>query len=475
MSFRMKMLVAGEWRAGKTQTKVINPYSGKAFASVPQAGQRDIEDAIAGAQRGFRELSSWSSLRRSEALYKASCLIAKRKNELALLLTKEVGKTIAESKAEVARCQQVFILAAEEAKRIHGETVPFDAAPGANNRRGFYSREPLGVIVAISPFNFPLNLSAHKVAPALAAGNAVILKPASATPLTALRLGEVLLAAGFPPQAISVLTGPGGKVGEALVADPRVRMVTFTGSHGVGRRIMSRAGLKKTAMELGSNSAVVLMDDADLADAVPRVVRGACALAGQVCISVQRVFVQQELYDSFVELALEEISKLRVGNPEKKGTSLGPMIDAGAAAKAKLWVQQAEKLGARLNPGLEVKGNRFQPLFISEVKPGMKICNEEAFAPLFTVMPFVEEEIAYKLVNMSRYGLQAGVFTSDINKAWRAVESIDCGGVIINDVPTFRVDLMPYGGTKDSGLGREGPKFAVEEMTDIKLVCFRNS
>jgi glyceraldehyde-3-phosphate dehydrogenase (NADP+) len=469
----VKMLVGGEWVGGGKKIAVSNPYTGKTIDSVPQATSKHIEQALAAAVLGFQELRSWTSLRRSQALYKASRLVGKQAKELALTLTREVGKTLAESKAEVARCREVLQLSAEEAKRIHGETVPFDAAPGGEGRRGFYFRQPLGVIVAISPFNFPLNLAAHKIGPALAAGNAIILKPSSLAPLAAIQLGKILIEAGFPPRAISVITGSGQRVGQALVSDPRTKMISFTGSDSVGRSIARRAGIRKTALELGSNSAVVLMEDAGLAEAVPAIIRGACALAGQVCISVQRVFVQEAIYDLFVELASREIEKIRTGSPEDKGTDMGPMISATAAARAAAWVRQAEQQGAQLSHPLRVKGNMFQPLFLTNVSPNMKICCEEAFAPVFTVIPFVEEEVAYRLVNMSRYGLQAGVFTADVDRAWRAAEAIDCGGVIINDVPTYRADLMPYGGMKDSGQGREGPKFAIEEMTDIKLVGFK--
>jgi acyl-CoA reductase-like NAD-dependent aldehyde dehydrogenase len=329
------------------------------------------------------------------------------------------------------------------------------------------------VVLAITPFNFPLNLAAHKVAPAIAAGNAVILKPASATPLTDIELGRVLLDAGLPEDAISVVTGSGSVVGDRLVGDPVPRMVTFTGSAEIGKAIVARAGLKKVAMELGSNSAVIVTDRCDPSSAVERTVRGAFALAGQVCISVQRVLVQKRVLDRFLKEVIAFTESLSVGDQLLEETDVGPMIDEDQAARAEEWLDEAVALGARVAVGGSRKGTLFEPTVLADVPEEARIWKDEAFAPVMAVNSYGMLDEAIAAVNRSRYGLQAGIYTDDLDDALRAAHEIRCGGVMVNDVPTFRVDLMPYGGEKESGLGREGPRFAVEEMTEIRVVGVR--
>ncbi len=351
--------------------------------------------------------------------------------------------------------------------------VPFGSAPGSGERIGFYLRVPIGVVAAITPFNFPLNLALHKVAPALAAGNSVILKPASATPLTSELLCQLLLDAGLPSRAISLVTGKREEVGEALVRDEGVRMITFTGSLEVGKRIMGGLGLKKATMELGSNSAVIVERDALLSEALPRIRDGAFALAGQVCISVQRVYVQEGIYDEFLSGFIPLAQELKSGDPLDETTDMGPMISPQAAQRAREWVEEAMERGGKLLCGGEIEGSFMQPTVLAQVSRDCRVCSQEAFAPLVVVNPYTELDEAIEEVNNSIYGLQAGIYTQDLDRALKAARKIEVGGVIINDIPTFRVDLMPYGGVKGSGLGREGPKYAREEFTQPKLVSIK--
>jgi acyl-CoA reductase-like NAD-dependent aldehyde dehydrogenase len=410
---------------------------------------------------------------RAGILDRASVLLGERSEDLARLLASEVGKTIREARLEVSRAASTLALSADEARRLSGEVVPFDAVPAGRDRVGFWVRVPVGVVVAVTPFNFPLTLAAHKVGPAIAAGNSVVLKPATATPLTDLRLGSILCEAGLPGEALSVLTGSGAAVGDALVSHSLPRMVTFTGSAEVGKTIAARAGLKRLAMELGSNSAVIVTDRCDVEDAAARCVRGAYAVAGQVCISVQRVLVQESVAGRFVEAAAAGAAGLRVGDPMLEDTDVGPMIDETQARRAEEWIAESVRLGARLAFGGGRSGPFVAPAVLTGVPDGARLWSEEAFAPVMAVRAYATFDEAIAAVNRSRYGLQAGVFTDDLGDALRAAAEIECGGVMINDVPSYRADLMPYGGVKDSGLGREGPRFSVEEMTEVRLVAFR--
>jgi len=468
----MKMLINGKWREADKTIEVRNPYDNALIDTVPDANEKNVEEAIQSALKGYQGMKALSAYERSQILKKVSENLEANKEDFAKLLSSEVGKTIKEARGEVGRAIQTFVLSSEEARHLHGETVPIDAAPGAGKRTAFYLRVPLGVIGAITPFNFPLNLTAHKLAPAFAAGNSVILKPPSATPLTALKLSQTIIEAGLPENGLNVVTGRGETVGMAIVKDPRLRMITFTGSLGVGEEITRQAGIKKIALELGSNSAVVLMDDADLDLALPRILTGAYAIAGQVCISIQRVFIQEKIWDDFLERFIPLVKKLKVGNQLNEDTDVGPMISEKAALKAEEWIKEATEAGAKILAGGKRKGNLFEPTVLTEVGPQMKVFCEEAFAPLVTLTAFGDLSEAIKLVNNSKYGLQAGIYTKDIASAFEAARNFEVGGVMINEVPTFRVDLMPYGGIKGSGIGREGPKYAIEEMTEIKLVCF---
>jgi len=468
----MKMLLAGKWVDRKKKIEVKNPFNGKTIDTVPLATPTDVDKAVKSAKIGLNEIGNLSSYERYEILLRTATLIKEQKDKLAKTIALESGKRIVEAITEVERAVQTFTLSAEEAKRIYGETIPFDSVPYGKGKYGFYIRVPVGIIAAISPFNFPLNLVAHKVGPAIAAANAIVLKPSSLTPLIALRLGEILLEAGLPKNVLNVITGPGEAIGDALVSHESIRMVTFTGSLGVGQRITKLAGFKKVVIEAGSNSACVVMGDVDLEKAATRIVGGAFALAGQVCISVQRVFVEYSVLDKFLDIFVSKVKTLRVGDQLSAETDVGPMISESAAARAKEWLMEAKSRGAKILVGGKVQGTLFEPTVLTNVPRDAKIYQEEAFAPIVIIEKFNTMEEAIELVNDTKYGLQAGIFTNDLEKAKQAIEKFDVGGVIIGDVPTFRADPMPYGGMRFSGLGREGPKFAVQEMTEIKAICF---
>jgi len=469
-----KMLVGGEWIDKSEKIEVVYPYTGEVIGRVPQGTEEDVLTAIERAQEGFRKMSSLTAYERYSLLMKAADLLRNRSEEFARTLVLEVGKTIREARAEVARAVQTLIFSAEEAKRIGGETFPPDAHPNGAGKVGFYIRVPAGLVSAITPFNFPLNLSMHKLAPALACGNAVILKPSERTPLTPLMFAEVLLEAGLPPEALSVIPGY-GDVGRIMTTHPAVRVVSFTGSKKVGELITRQAGIKKVVLELGSNSAVVLHRDGSVERAVEKTVLGGYAIAGQVCISVQRVFVQEEIFPEFLERLKERVRTLRVGDPMEEETDVGPMITREDTLRIRGWIEEAIQRGAKLETGGVACAERsalFEPTVVSLVPPETELFREEAFAPVVVVNPYREVEEALEMVNSSEYGLQLGVFTENLKVAWEFIHRAEVGGVLINEGPTFRVDHQPYGGFKNSGIGREGPKFAVEDYTEVKTVIF---
>ena len=468
----MNLILGGKATTGAGEFEVLNPYDGSVVDHVASADESLVDQAIGLACRVQPEVARLTRAERSSILSKVSQGLSASRDDLALLLAREVGKTRREALIEVERASNTFAWAAEEAKRIAGEVIPFDAMRAGAGRRGFAFRVPAGPVAAITPFNFPLNLAAHKVAPAIAAGNPFILKPASKTPLTDLVLGRLVLEAGFPPEAASVLPGAGEKVGMALARDPRLRVITFTGSAPVGKRIAREAGLKRTIMELGSNSAVVVSISADLEGAAKRIVQGAFALAGQVCISVQRVLVEAPVFDKLVALIEEEASRLKVGDQMDEATDVGPMISEDAAERLALWISEARAAGARVRLGATHRGTLFDPTVLTHVPAEARVWRDEAFGPVVCINAAGSFREALDAVNRSSFGLQAGVFTDSVAQAFEAIDRLEVGGVIINDIPAFRLDHMPYGGVKDSGLGREGVKYAIEEMTEVKLVCF---
>jgi glyceraldehyde-3-phosphate dehydrogenase (NADP+) len=468
----IKLILGGKETEGASSIEVKNPFDGSVIDRAAAADATQVEQAISRAEQARDQVARLTRAQRHRVLSKVSEEILKRGDQLATLLASEVGKTVREARGEVGRAASTFALAAEEAHRLAGEVIPFDAVPQGVGRRGFSLKVPLGTVLAITPFNFPLNLAAHKVAPAMAAGNPFILKPASVTPLTDLELGRIVLEAGFPPEAVSVLPGSGQAIGKALVGDPRPRMVTFTGSVEVGRRIAAQAGFKRIAMELGSNSAVVVTSSADLEFAMRRITLGAFALAGQVCISVQRVIAQESVYEEVVDSAGKMARQLKIGDQLEESTDMGPMISEDDAVRAREWIEEAVSGGARLVTGGKGEGTLFEPTVLADVPTEARVWKEEAFAPVVCVNRYSDFDQAVAMVNDSRYGLQGGIFTDSLEETFKAAEEFEVGGVVINDVPTFRVDQMPYGGVKDSGLGREGLKYAIEEMTEEKLVCF---
>jgi acyl-CoA reductase-like NAD-dependent aldehyde dehydrogenase len=472
MSQVYKTLIGGSWRGGKELLQVTNKYTGEVIGSVPLTDKESFEQAILAAQQGFSLISSLPAYERSKILRRTSEIIDSQKEEIANIIAQEAGKALKHAKAEVERGVQTFRFASEEAKSIHGETVPMDAGLGGEKRIGFYLRFPVGIVAAISPFNFPLNLVAHKVAPAIAAGCSVILKPASTTPLTSLKLGEIMMEAGLPDGALNVIVGSGSTVGNWLVTDQRVSMITFTGSPPVGRDIKSQSGLKKVTLELGSNSACIIDESAELDMAVSRCIVGSFGYAGQVCIAVQRIYIHSKVHDEFTRRFLRGTEQLKLGDPLDPDTDVGPMINEGEAKRTESWVKEATDGGATILIGGKRRGNLYEPTVLTNVKPDMKVMAQEVFAPVVCFVPFDDFSEAVRMTDDSIYGLQAGVYTSNIENAFLAVKGIKTGGVIINDIPTFRADQMPYGGVKESGIGREGLKFAIEEMTDIKMVVF---
>ncbi len=474
------MLINGQWKGSKeaensaNTIEVKSPYDGKTIGFVSEAGRTDVEDAIAAADSAFRKIKL-SPSERYEILLKTSGLLNERQEEIAHTLAQEAGKPIRDARTEVSRAVQTFLISAEEAKRIHGEGIPVEAARGSETRIAFTIRVPVGPICAISPFNFPLNLVAHKVGPAIAAGNSVVLKPASVTPFTAINLGKIMLEAGLPDGYLNIIFGPGNTVGEWLLADPRFALYTFTGSPLVGNRLREAIGLRRSILELGSNSAVIIHKDTDVGKAATACVRAGFAYAGQVCLSLQRILLHRDIKEEFLGKFIPAVESLKLGDPLNEDTDVGPMITEDAAIKADEWIKEAVLRGAKILAGGNRKGSLLTPTILTNVSREMKVVCYEVFAPVVTIQEYSTIDEAIVMVNDSDFGLQAGIFTSDINLAFKAAKEMQAGGVMINDTSMYRVDAMPYGGVKQSGIGREGPKYAIEEMTDLKIIVFNMS
>ena len=466
----MRMYVAGQWIDKPQTIPVENPYDRSVLDTVPRADRGDVERALESAVRGARVMATLSGLDRYKILRKAADLIAARQDDLGRTISMEEGKILAEGRLEANRAYETILGSAEEAKRLHGETVPVDGAPGGAGKLAFTLRVPCGVVVAISPFNFPLNLVCHKVGPALAGGNAVIVKPASDTPLSALRLTEILLEAGLPAEGIQCLTGSGGEIGDLLCADRRVRKITFTGSRDVGEHICKVAGLKKVTMELGSNAPLIVMPDADLDRVADAVAATGYANAGQVCISTQRVLVAGRVYSDFLSALKPKVEALTTGSQLDERTRVGPMIREKDAVRVDEWIREAVSSGARLVTGGQRAGAVYAPTVLADVKPEMRISSQELFGPAVAVTPFDDITQAIALANDTNYGLAAAIFTENLEHAMKFAREVHSGNLHVNWGPQWRADLMPYGGLKDSGFGKEGPRYAVEEMTELKLV-----
>ena len=462
--------LAGRWVESPDRLVVTNPARPDEPAGVTYNATPDqYEEAVAAAVSAFEKTRRLPAYERSAALHKISAGIAARREEIGRLIATESGKPIRDALGEVDRAVLTFRFGGEEAERIGGEVIPLDLNRASLGRTGITRRFPIGPIAAISPFNFPLNLAAHKLAPAIASGNPIVLKPPSKDPLTMLTVAEIIADVGLPDGSVSILPMT-RELGDRLVSDERFKLLTFTGSPSVGWRMKERAGKKRVVLELGGNAAVIVDRTADLDWAVRRALVGAFSYAGQVCISVQRLFVHEGIWDEFIARFVEGARRLKVGDPLDPGTDIGPMVDAAAVERTRRWVDEARSLGGKVLLGGAAEGAFFGPTILTDVPASAAVCREEAFAPLVVAAPFRDFPDAVSRVNDSRFGLQAGVFTNDLAHAWSAFEELAVGGVIVNDVPTYRIDHMPYGGTKDSGMGREGVRYAIEDMTELRIM-----
>ena len=468
----MRMYINGNWVDRPETIPVFNPFDQTVIDTVPKGTAADVDQAIASAVRGAAAMAKLPAYERYAILRRTADLMAERVEDLGQTITLEEGKVISEGRGEVQRAIQTITLSAEEAKRLHGETVPLDAAPGNVSQFGFTIRVPVGVVAAIAPFNFPLNLVSHKVGPALAAGNSVVLKPAGDTPLSALKLVELLLEAGLPEEAIQCITGPGSEIGDVLTGDPRVRKITFTGSMEIGERICRNAGIKKVTMELGSNSPLIIMNDADLERVAAATVASGFANAGQVCISTQRVFADRRIYADFLDALVAPTEAFSTGNPLDEAVRMGPMIRASDADRVGQWISEAVQSGARVIAGGDHEGTMHAPTVVADTTADMRVSREELFGPAVAVAAFDDIDDAIAKANDSRFGLSAGIFTQNIDWAMQFAKEVHSGNLHINSHPQWRADLMPYGGLKDSGMGKEGPGYAVQEMTELKMVVF---
>jgi acyl-CoA reductase-like NAD-dependent aldehyde dehydrogenase len=466
----MNMYIGGQWVPGSESMEVLNPYDGSVVDTVPMATAADIDRALDSAVRGAAAMRALTGFERYQILHKAADLVMEHRQELAETITREEGKIIGEATIEAERAAEIIYLSAEESKRLYGEVIPVDGGPGVVGKFGFTVRVPCGVVACISPFNFPLHLVCHKVGPALAAGNAAVLKPASDTPLVALKLVELLLEAGVPAEAVQCITGRGSIVGDVLVSDPRIRKISFTGSRDIGERICQQAGLKKVTMELGSNAPVVILPDADLDKVAERLPPTAFSNAGQVCISAQRVLVDQAIYGDVIDALTPTVTSINTGNPLDSGTRMGPMIRQSDANRVQAWVEEAQAGGAKLLAGGGLDGQTYQATLLADVSADMKISCEEVFGPTLGLTKVENVEEAIAIANNTHYGLSASVFTQDLDAAMQYIQQVESGNIHINWGTQWRVDLMPYGGLKDSGFGKEGPKYAVEEMTETKMI-----
>lgn len=462
-------LIGGEWVVDGTPVPVLDKFTLEPFAEVVSGGSRSVDHAVETARATF-EGTRLAPSRRYEILMQAAMLIRERQPQLVETMIAETGFPERDATNDAQRCVQTLTVSAEEAKRLQGELVPLSGAPRQAHRFGFTRRVPVGVVAAITPFNSPLNTVAHKIAPAIAAGNTVVLKPALATPVSAVHLSQALLDAGLPPGALNLVFGTGTEVGKALAEHPSVDFYTFTGSTGVGRSIQHAAGLRRTQMELGSIAATVVCSDADVKRAAERCVAAAFRKAGQVCTSVQIVYAHESVAKEFVDGVVAKTRSLTVGNPHERGTDIGPMISPAEAERVETWVREAMDQGATAHTAVRREGCLMWPVVLTNVKREMKVLSQEVFGPVVSIATFDEVDDAIDAVNSSPYGLSTGFFTGNLETAFRAARGIDSGVVQINDTSSSRVDLMPFGGTKQSGFGREGPRYAAREMTEERLV-----
>ena len=466
----MKIFLNGEWQNLNKKNEVLNPFDGSVIDTVPSASPAEITAAIDGLAKGAETMRQLPSYKRVEILRKTGNLIREQKEEISQLISSEEGKVLAESRIETSRAAETIDLSADEARRMHGETLPLDSTPGGVGKIGFSLRVPCGIVAAITPFNFPLNLVAHKLGPAIAGGNAILLKPASDTPLSSLKLVELFLEAGLPEEAIACVTGSGAELGKAICLDSRIRKISFTGSAEVGEQICRLAGLKRITMELGSNSPVIVLDDADPEKVANAIAVSGFSNAGQVCISSQRILTTPNIHDELLDAITTKVSQLTAGNQLDDKSDIGPLIRESDARRVEEWIGQAQLNGAKLHCGGERKDAIIQPAVLSNVSSDMRISCEELFGPAVGITKAENIEDAIHLANNTRFGLSAAIFTQDIDKAMRFAREVESGSLHINYGTAWRAETMPYGGLKDSGMGKEGPKYAIEEMTETKMV-----
>jgi acyl-CoA reductase-like NAD-dependent aldehyde dehydrogenase len=463
-----KLLVAGDWIETGEWQEVRSPYSGEVVGRVAKAGAEETRRAIDAAEAAMQE--PLPAHKRAEILVRVAGALGRRHDEVARQISDEAGKPMKAAKIEASRAMSTYTFAAVEARKLAGEIVPMDASQAGEGKLAFTLRKPIGVVGAISPFNFPLNLVAHKLAPALAAGCAVVLKPASQTPLSALLLAELETEAGLPPGWLNVVVGPASDIGDVLVEDERVKALTFTGSSGVGWALRERAPRKRVNLELGNSTPMIVEADADIESAASATAQHGFSFAGQSCISIQRVYVQRSVYDGFVERLVPKVEQLVVGDPGDDETDVGPVIDEGARDRILEWIDEAREAGAEILTGGDLEDDLIRPTLIANAGPELKVSCEEVFGPVVTLTPYDTLDDALDLANGTKYGLQAGIFTTNLDNALRAAEELEFGGVTINEAPTFRADQMPYGGVKESGNTREGPAYAVRELTEQHVV-----
>lgn len=468
-----KLWINGHWEAAERTYDLASPYSGEVIAKVAKASVQDVERAIEGAHEAFQSFKKMAAYDRAEILYKVVAIMRERKQELAEILAQEAAKPISAGLVEIDRTIATYQFSAEATKQSTGETVPMDAAPGVTDRLGYTKRVPLGVISAITPFNFPFNLVAHKVGPAVAAGNTVVLKPATQTPLSSLVMAEIFKEAGLPDGCLQIVTGSGGELGDILVTHPLIKKVTFTGSGAVGMKMKEKVGLRRITLELGSNAAVIVEPSTPIEKMVARAVGGAFNFAGQVCISLQRIYVHQSIYEEFVEKFVAETKKLRMGDPMNSETDVSAMIHPDEVKRIQSWIEDAKAKGAVVAAGAEFTERTLTPTVMTNVTADMRIVCEETFAPIVSIVPYETLDEAISLVNNTELGLNVGIYTNVLTDAMQAADELEAGAVIINDIPTFRVDHMPYGGVKMSGYGKEGIKYALEEMTHLKFITMK--
>jgi acyl-CoA reductase-like NAD-dependent aldehyde dehydrogenase len=466
-----KLLIGGEWVETGEWQEVRSPYSGDVVGRVAKAGADETRRAIDAAEQAMRD--PLPAHKRAEILVRVAGALGKRHEEVARQISDEAGKPLKAAKIEASRAMSTYTFAAVEARKLAGDVVPMDAAQSGEGKLAFTLRAPIGIVGAISPFNFPLNLVAHKIAPALAAGCAVVLKPAGQTPLSALLLAELEDEAGLPPGWLNVLVGPASEIGDVLVDDDRVKAITFTGSSDVGWKLRERAARKRVNLELGNATPLIVEADADLEAAASATAQHGFSFAGQSCISIQRVYVQRGAYDDFVQRLVPKVEALVLGDPGEEDTDVGPVIDEGARDRILEWVEEARSAGAEILTGGELDGELIRPTVIANPSADLKVSCEEVFGPVVTVSPYDSLDDALRLANGTRYGLQAGIFTENVRTALRAAAELDFGGVTVNEAPTFRADQMPYGGVKDSGNTREGPAYSVRELTEERVVVFQ--